>query len=246
MTSPTVFLDERYMLRPEYETRNYDLATDSRTMDFPASGIKIAGTAVSATAAELNYVDVTTVGTVQATKAVTVDADKRLIWTTTSSTTVNPISFTSTMTGAGTTGGRAYFEMTTNVALGGWANAIKAFTNFGASGSVSGLGSALVAEINLEAGTTVGTYAPLESEIVMPSGASTGTSTSFLYCNISGTDEGTANANMFLFELGAGVTINTGDMIQTIAEATVASTHSIKIKIAGTTYYIPINTAQTF
>ena len=54
MTSPTVFLDERYMLRPEYETRNYDLATDSRTMDFPASGIKIAGTAVSATAAELN------------------------------------------------------------------------------------------------------------------------------------------------------------------------------------------------
>ena len=56
MTSPTVFLDERYMFHPKYETRNYDLATDSRTMDFPASGIKIAGTAVTATAAELNRV----------------------------------------------------------------------------------------------------------------------------------------------------------------------------------------------
>ncbi len=57
MTSPTVFLDERYMFHPKYETRNYDLATDSRTMDFPASGIKIAGTAVTATAAELNILD---------------------------------------------------------------------------------------------------------------------------------------------------------------------------------------------
>ncbi len=54
--SPTVFLDERYMLRPEYETRNYDLATNSRTMDFPASGIKIAGTALTTTAAELNTI----------------------------------------------------------------------------------------------------------------------------------------------------------------------------------------------
>lgn len=54
MTSPTVFLDERYMFHPAYETRNYDLATFSRTMDFPASGIKIAGTALTATAAEIN------------------------------------------------------------------------------------------------------------------------------------------------------------------------------------------------
>ena len=65
MTSPTVFLDERYMLRPEYETRNYDLATDSRTMDFPASGILIAGTAMSATAAELNLLDGVTATTAE-------------------------------------------------------------------------------------------------------------------------------------------------------------------------------------
>ncbi len=60
MTSPTVFMDERFMLRPEYETRNYDLATDSRTMDFPASGIKIAGTAMTASADELSALDKST------------------------------------------------------------------------------------------------------------------------------------------------------------------------------------------
>ena len=57
MTSPTVFMDERYMLRPEYETRNYDLSTNSRTMNFPASGILIAGTAMTASAVELSAAD---------------------------------------------------------------------------------------------------------------------------------------------------------------------------------------------
>lgn len=65
MTSPTVFLDERYMLHPAYETRNYDLATDSRTMDFPASGILIAGTAMSASAVELNKMDGVTATTTE-------------------------------------------------------------------------------------------------------------------------------------------------------------------------------------
>ncbi len=200
---------------------------------------------LTASAAELNYNDITTLGTAQASKVLTVNSDKQLIWTTTSNVTVNPISFTSTMTGAGTTGGRAYFELTSAVVLGGWANAIKAFTNFTGGGGVTGLGSAIVAELKL--GTAAGgTYAPLESELVMDSGGSTGTAVSFLYGNITGTGEGDLNAAAFLFELGAGVTIASGDMIQTIAEGTVASTHSIKIRIAGTTYYIPINTSQAF
>ena len=65
MTSPTVFLDERYMLRPEYETRNYDLATDGRTMDFGKDKILIAGTAMTATAAELNKMDGVTATTAE-------------------------------------------------------------------------------------------------------------------------------------------------------------------------------------
>ncbi len=54
MPGPTVKLDERYMFSPALETRNYDLATDSRTMDFPLNGILIDGVAMTASAAELN------------------------------------------------------------------------------------------------------------------------------------------------------------------------------------------------
>lgn len=85
--------DERYMLNPVYETRNYDLATSSRTMDFPASGILIAGVAVTSTAAELNkldtvtatatefnYLDITTLGTGAASKAVVLDAGDDYTW----------------------------------------------------------------------------------------------------------------------------------------------------------------------
>jgi len=78
MPSPTVFLDERYMLHPVYETRNYDLATDSRTMDFPASGIKIAGTAMDATAAELNLLDTASANTPASGKAAILDSDGAL------------------------------------------------------------------------------------------------------------------------------------------------------------------------
>ncbi len=199
----------------------------------------------TASTAELNYNDITTLGTVQASKVLTAASTKGLVWTTTSASTWNPFQMTNTMTHAGTTGGRAYFEMTSAVVLGGWANALKAYTNFTGGGGVTGLGSALVAELKL--GTAVaGHYAPLESEMVMASGGSVGGGVSFLFCNISGTGEGDLNANMNLFELGTGVSIDTGDMVQAVAEATVASTHSIRIMIADTTYYIPINTAQTF
>ena len=49
-----------------------------------------------------------------------------------------------TLTGAGATGGRAKFILSTNVILGGWANALKAEIDFNTAGAVSGLGSAFV------------------------------------------------------------------------------------------------------
>ncbi len=84
--------DERYMLHPVYETRNYDLATPGRTMDFPASGILIAGVAVTASAAELNAVSGSGVsaaelavldvvaGTGAASKAVVLDSGDDYAW----------------------------------------------------------------------------------------------------------------------------------------------------------------------
>lgn len=132
---------------------------------------------------------------------------------TSASTSAEPFYMKSTMTGAAGVGGRARFHLYANVALGGWANALKAYTEFGDSGRITGLASALCAELELSTGTTQGTYAPLESEIVIVSGDSTGTATSFLYMNTSGTGTGTFDDNGFLFELGAGMTPATGHMI---------------------------------
>jgi len=154
-----------------------------------------------------------------------------------------------TQTGIAGVGGRARFFMTTNVALGGWSNALKAEVTYGTAGRTTGLGSAFCAEITLSAGTTSGTYAPLESELTAASGAKTGTATSFLYMN-AGTDTDSVinGPNGYLFELGAGITDTAGGIFEaeTVAAWAVDFTHVLKIRIAGTAYYIGLNTAKTF
>jgi hypothetical protein len=169
----------------------------------------------------------------------------KLTLTHASALTVNPLTFTNTMTGAATTGGRALFQMNAQAALGGWSNAVKAIVVYNSSGSTSGLGSALVAELNLSTGTTTGTYAPLESEIVVGSSGAIGSSASFLYMNVSD-DSATFNTGGFLFELGAGVVATSGGLFYTSAVTDVDSTHSLRIKIGGTAYYIPIHTSAGF
>lgn len=115
---------------------------------------------------------------------------------------IEPFSLRTTLTGVGAVGGRALFYLTSNAALGGWSNALKAQTVYGATGKTTGMGSAFCAELELSAGTVDGTYAPIEAEIVADTGCSTGTNTSFIYIN--GTDDsGLLNANVCLFELGA-------------------------------------------
>lgn len=141
-----------------------------------------------------------------------------------------------TMTGAAGVGGRARFHMYTNVSLGGWSNALKAYTEYGASGKTTGMGSALCAEMTLSAGTTSGTYAPIEAELVIGSGASTGTATSFLYCNVSGADASTFDTSGFLFEIGGGITVASGKFFQVNTAA--AATHALKCRIDGATYYV--------
>jgi len=167
------------------------------------------------------------------------------------SNSVEPIYMKSIMTAANGVGGRARFHLYTDVALGSWSNALKGYTEYGASGRTTGLGSAVCAEILLSVGTTSGTYAPLESELVANSAVSSGTATSFLYMNIAGTDstgKTTLNTNGYLFELGSGITDTAGGIFEaeTVAAGAVDFTHVLKIRIAGTAYYIGLNTAKTF
>ena len=174
-------------------------------------------------------------------------ADKWVGTFTSGAASFEPLTFTTTMTGVGATGGRARFYMTTNAALGGWSNALKANVIYGATGSTSGMGSAFCAELQLSAGTTSGTYAPLESEVVTGSGGSTGTSTSFLYMNVAD-DSATFNTNGYLFELGAGVVDTTSGLfdVATTTPTSVEFDAQLRIKVGGVNYYIPLSADTAF
>ena len=57
-----------------------DITVDISTHDGAAGGLKLGGTLVTAEAAELNYTDVSTLGTSQASKAVTADSNGDIIF----------------------------------------------------------------------------------------------------------------------------------------------------------------------
>ncbi len=164
---------------------------------------------------------------------------------TSGSTSVESLVVATTMTGAGGVGGRARFQLNVNAALGGWSNALKGQTVYGASGRTTGLGSAVCAEMTLSAGTSAGTYAPVEIELNMGTGASTGTLTSLIHASVQGDGIGAFDDNGVFFNL-QGVTIGAGHVVQASAVSDINSTHALKVKVGDTLYYIPMHTAADF
>jgi hypothetical protein len=165
---------------------------------------------------------------------------------TATSGTYQPLVVSTTMSGAGADGGRAKFDMTTNVALGSFSNALKAEVTYGASGRTTGLGSAFVAEMTLSAGTSSGTYAPVEIELNAGSGASTGTATSLIYASVNGAGAATVDTNGYLLNL-AGVTVAGAKLAATGTITNVNEiTHGLRVKIAGSDYYLLAATAANF
>ncbi len=164
---------------------------------------------------------------------------------TSGSTSVEPLAVATTMTGAGGVGGRARFQLNANAALGSWSNALKGITVYGAAGKTTGLGSAVCAELQLSAGTVDGSYAPMELELVMGTGAATGTVTSLIHASVSGAGIGAFDDNGVFFNL-QGVTIGAGHIVQEAAVSGVDSTHALKVKIGSTLYYIPLHTSASF
>lgn len=161
------------------------------------------------------------------------------------STSVEPFYFKSTMTGAGGVGGRARFDLYTNVALGGWSNALKAATEYGDSGRTNGLGSAICAELSLSAGTTQGNYAPLEIELNVGTGASTGTKTAFIFMSAQGAGLATFKENGYLFILNGPTDTANGLFDATNVDAP-DFTHALRIDINGTDYFIGLSTSVAF
>jgi hypothetical protein len=167
----------------------------------------------------------------------------------TGSSAFNASTTSVTMTGVGGTGGRTLFEMDTNVALGSFSNALKAEVTYGTSGRTTGLGSAFVAEMTLSAGTSSGTYAPVEIELNMGASASTGTASSLMYASVNGesADKATFDTNGYILNL-AGVTAGSSKVfanngsIGNVDEIT----HGLKVRIAGADYFILLATAANF
>lgn len=154
---------------------------------------------------------------------------------TSGSTSFEPVLFSTTLTGAGQVGGRVRAFMTTNVALGGWSNAFKAEVTYGASGRTAGLGSALLAEMTLSAGTTAGNYAPLEIELNVPSSASLGTKTALQYMSVNGADASTFDTSGYIMNV-QGLTVASGKAFQ--VNTATAATHALRILIGATDYFI--------
>lgn len=163
---------------------------------------------------------------------------------TSGSTSVEPFKVDTVMTGAAGVGGRAKFTLTTNVALGGWSNALKAEVTYGASGKTAGLGSAFCAEMTLSAGTADGNYALYEGELNLGTGALTGTATSLFYLSVNGADAATFDTNGYLMNI-QGVTGAENAFFDDAAEISNVNeiTGGLRIKIGAADYYILLATA---
>jgi hypothetical protein len=160
--------------------------------------------------------------------------------------TYQPLVVSTTMSGAGADGGRAKFDMTTNVALGSFSNALKAEVVYGASGRTTGLGSAFVAEMTLSAGTSAGTYAPVEIELNLGTSASTGTASSLVFASVNGDGKAAMDDNGYFLNL-AGVTVAGAKLAATGTITNLNEiTHGLRVKIAGSDYYLLAATAANF
>lgn len=162
--------------------------------------------------------------------------------TSTGTATFNVSTTEVTMTGAGGVGGRTLFQLNADAALGSFTNALKANVVYGATGSTSGLGSAFVAELTLSAGTSAGTYAPIEIELNAPASASTGTMTSFIYASTQGANVAAVDDNAVFFNL-QGVTAGAGHMV--VAGTTLGTAYGgLRVRVGNTNYWVPLYAAE--
>ena len=158
----------------------------------------------------------------------------------TGSTNAAAITTSLTLSGVGGVGWASKSDLEANVALGAYANGLYGYLEFGASGRVTGLASGTVGEVVLSAGCTQGTYAAFEAEIGMPSGAVTGTNTSFFYLSTYGADKATFDTSGTLFNL-AGVAKGSGKFLQdTTSGSTARPVQVIKVVTPDGIRYLPL------
>ena len=155
-------------------------------------------------------------------------------------TSFEPVLFHTIMTGAGQVGGRVRVTMESNVKLGGWANAFKALVDWKTIGGVTGLGSAICAEMVMPGGACPGgTYGVVEIELACPASWTGGQPVSLIYAQTSGDTKANFDTYGYLFDIW-GVTVGSGKVFQENTTIT-SSTHALRIRIGGTAYFIPLH-----
>ena len=187
------------------------------------------------------------VGTSGSPKSLTYNGTKAMsVYTTCASTNAStnyePALFNSVLTGAGQVGGRFRFNMESNVVLGGWANALKASTDWKTSGGVTGLGSALCAEMTMMGSTMAasGTYGVMELELVCPTSWAGTNPVSFIYAEVSGATKGNFDDYGYLFTI-AGVTDGAAHIWYDHTGAAAQVTNEwIRIKTPNGTKYLAV------
>jgi hypothetical protein len=159
---------------------------------------------------------------------------------TSAGTSFEPFLVSTELTGAGQVGGRGRFYTKANVALGGWANALKAEIDFETSGRVTGLGSALVAEMTLPGATlSTGTYGVIEAELNCPASWAGTVPVSFLYLSAQGSTVGNFDDNGFLLDL-AGVSAGGAHLYATGNAQAGNISGTLRVRVDGTTHYITL------
>jgi len=227
-----------------------DASTDAQIL--VGDGTTVASVAMSGHATIDNAGALTlNLGTSGTPLAHTSEASKAYeVHTTTSSTSGGTsyeyVLFSTELTGIGQVGGRVKAYTKTNVALGGWANAFKAEIDFQTNGKVTGLGSALVAEMTMPGSTpTGGNYGVLEIELNCPASFNAGSlqALSFMYLSAQGATVGEFDDHGFLMNI-QGITAGTTQLYQTGNTQAGNVSGSLKIKVLNATHYITLYDAE--
>lgn len=207
----------------------------------------VKGLKMTRAAYPLNFLGPVTFGTSAAPNSLTYNGDKALaIYTTCASTNTGtsyePILFNTVMTGAGQVGGRVKVNMSTDVVLGSWANALKAQVECNTSGRASGLLSAICAEIVLPASNVsglAGTYAPLEMELNCAETNTPSYKTGFAFFGTGGNSTAITAfqaAGSFMIMNGFGTASSATNMFHTTGA--VSATHGLRCLIDNVAYDI--------
>jgi len=159
--------------------------------------------------------------------------------TATAATNVLPVYINAVMAGIGGQGRGMEVKLTIDdVALGAHCNAIKGYTDFNDTGTVAGLGSAVVAELRMAGGAVAGNYYPLEIELefqsdtnITPIGGRAG----FIYAKINGTTTDFDDDGDFMKIEGVVAEVN---------HLLSLTSQTLRSRVAGTDRYLVLSQMQ--